>query len=261
MKTSKIYILLILWICSFTVQAQNRPYNYDESRFNPYLNRYSISVGIGTCLYDGEFAGLSNFHNQNYYFNPGIGVGLSYRFFERISLRAEINFFRLSAKSGFTSPIHIREFTSLNFDYYINGVIDLFRQSRIDGQIRKWNPYVFGGIGQVVFFPNHNLEGGPEGASIGIDTTYLNYDYSKTSVIYPIGAGISYYFNKYNRISLEGNYRFTRTDFLDGYKSTGSPNFDKYLTVYLKYVFVIDPEPRKSFNYQKYIGKDRKKKK
>ena len=261
MKTISIYFILILWIFSYTSLAQNKPYNYNESRFNPYLNRFSISIGVGTCLYDGEFAGFSNFFNQNYYLNPGIGTGLSYRFFERISLRAEVNVFRLSAKSGFTLVNQSREFSSINIDYYLNVVIDIFRQSRIDGQFRKWNPYIFGGVGQVAYFPKHNLEGGIEGGDTGIDTTYLNYNYSNFSIIYPVGAGISYYFDKYHRISLEGNYRFTKTDFLDGYKSSGSPNFDKYLTVFVKYTFVIDPEPRKSFSYQKYIDKSRKKKK
>jgi hypothetical protein len=260
MKTSKIYIFLILWICYFTVNAQNRSYNYDESRFNPYLNRCSISLGAGVGFYDGEFSGFSNFHNQNYYLNPGLGAGFNYRLLERVSVRAELNVFRLSSKSGFTTLNQSREFTSINFDYYVNGVIDAFRQSRIDGRIRKWNPYVFGGIGQVIFFPNHNLEGGIEGSNNGIDTTYLDYDYSRISLIFPIGAGISYYFNKYNFISLEANYRFTRTDYLDGYRSTGSPNLDKYMTIYVKYAFVIDSEPRKSFSYQKYIGKGTKRK-
>lgn len=261
MKTSSIYLTILLWFCAITSFAQNKPYNYNESRFNPYLNRFSVSIGVGTAIYDGEFAGMSNFVNQNYYLNPGIGAGLAYRFFERISLRAEINVFRLSSKSGFTQIKHSREFSSINFDYYLNGVIDLFRQSRIDGQFKRWNPYIFGGVGQVVFFPNHNLEGGLEGNEGEIDTTYLNYDYSKVSLIYPIGAGVSYYFNKYNKLSLEGNYRFTKTDFVDGYKSSSSPNNDKYLTVFIKYTFVIDREPRKSFNYEKYSGKSRKKKK
>ena len=258
MKTSNILIFLILWICGFAVHAQNRPYNYDESRFNPYLNRCSISLGIGAGFYDGEFSGFSNFHNQNYYLNPGLGAGFSYRFMERLSARAELNVFRLSSKSGFTTVNQSREFTSINIDYYINAVVNGFRQSRIDGRIRKWNPYVFGGVGQVVFFPNHNLEGGMAGYNNGIDTTYLNYDYSHVSWIFPVGAGISYYFNKYNLISLEANYRFTRTDYLDGYRSSGSPNFDKYMTVYIKYAFIIDSEPRKSFIYQKYTGNGKK---
>lgn len=261
MKTSSMYLTILLWLCTITSFAQNKPYNYNESRFNPYLNRFSVSIGTGIAIYDGEFAGMSNFVNQNYFLNPGIGAGLSYRFFERISLRAELNVFRLSSKSSFTQPIHSREFSSINFDYQINGVIDLFRQSRIDGQFKRWNPYIFGGIGQVVYFPDHNLEGGLEGYESGIDTTYLNYDYSKASLIYPVGFGVSYYFDKYHKLSLEGNYRFTRTDFLDGYKSSGSPNNDKYLTVFIKYTFVIDREPRKSFSYEKYTGKGRKKKK
>ena len=77
MKTSSIYIILILWICSFTSLAQNKPYNYNESRFNPYLNRFSVSIGMGLGAYDGEFGGLSNFFNQNYYLNPGIGQAVS----------------------------------------------------------------------------------------------------------------------------------------------------------------------------------------
>jgi hypothetical protein len=260
MKTSSIIFILILWILGTESIAQNKPYNYNESRFNPYLNRFSISIGTGIGIYSGEFSGMSNFTQQNYFLNPGIGAGLSYRFFERISLRAEINVFRLSSKSGFTTEENAREFSSINIDYYINGVIDIFPQSRIDGQFRKWNPYVFGGVGQIAYFPNHNLEGGLEGSDLGIDTTYLNYDYSNFSLIYPVGAGISYYFNKYNRLSLEANYRFTRTDFLDGYKSSDSPGFDKYMTIQVKYTFVIDREPRKSFSYDKYIGKPGKRK-
>jgi hypothetical protein len=261
MKTSYIIVFLVLCTGCLTVLGQNKPYNYNESRFNPYMNRLSISFGIGTGIYDGEFAGMSNFLNQNYFLNPGGGIGVSYRFFERISLRAEVNIFRLYSKSGFTSPIHIREFKSINVDYYLNGVIDIFRHSRIDGRIRKWNPYLFGGVGQIAFFPSHNLENSMESVEIGIDTTYLNDNYSNFSVIFPVGAGISYYFNKYSSLSLEGNYRFTRTDFLDGYKSSESPNLDKYLTVFLKYTFVIDPEPRKSFSYQKYVENKRKRKK
>lgn len=260
MKTSSICILLILWISTISVQAQNKAYNYSESRFNPYLNRFSVSLGLGTGVYDGEFAGMSNFFNQNFYLNPSLGAGLSYRFHERISARSELNVFRLSSKSGFTTPIHTREFSSVNFDFYVNAVIDVFRKSRVDGRFRKWNPYFFGGAGIVAFFPHHNLEGGQEGAEIGIDTTYLDADYSKISVIFPVGAGLSYYINKYNSLSLEGNYRFTRTDFLDGYKSTSSPHLDKYLTVSLKYTFVIDREPTKSFSYQKYIYKRKSRK-
>jgi len=258
MKTSSIIIILILWICTIDSIAQNKPYNYNESRFNPYLNRFAVSIGTGIGIYDGEFSGMSNFVNQNYFLNPGIGAGLSYRFFERISLRAELNVFRLSSKSSFTSTKHNREFSSVNIDYYINGVIDIFRQSRIDGRFRKWNPYIFGGVGQIAYFPNHNLEGGPEGSEIGIDTTYLDYNYSNFSIVFPVGGGISYYIDKYHRLSLEANYRFTRTDFLDGYKSSDSPHFDKYMTIFFKYTFVIDPEPRKSFSYDKYIGKTRK---
>ena len=259
MKTSKIFLALVLWALASNGFAQNKAYNYNESRFNPYLNRFSVSIGLGTSIYDGEFSGMSNFVNQYYFLNPGIGAGLSYRFFERISLRAEINIFRLSSKASFTQVQHSREFSSINFDYSLHGVIDIFRKSRLDGQFKRWNPYIFGGVGQVVYFPSHNLEGGQEGSEIGIDTTYLNYDYSKVSLIFPVGAGVSYYFNKYKSLSLEGNYRFTKTDFLDGYKSTGSPSNDKYLTLFLKYTFVIDKEPRKSFSYEKYTGRGRKK--
>lgn len=260
MWTSRVCMLLVLILGNYVTKAQNLPYNYNESRFDPYLNRLSISIGTGIGIYDGEFAGMSNFNNQNYFLNPGLGAGVSYRFLERISLRAEVNFFTLSAKSAFTTVNQNREFRSFNIDYYLNAVFDVYRHSRVDGMIRRWNPYFFGGIGQVVYFPSHNLEGGMEGAEMGIDTTYLNYDYSRFSLIFPVGAGISYYFNKYNFLSLEGNYRFTRTDFLDGYKSEGSPHFDKYLTVYIKYTFVIDPEPTKSFSYRKYLGKPRKRK-
>jgi hypothetical protein len=74
MKTSRIYLTILLWLCTIGGFAQNKPYNYNESRFNPYLNRFSVSIGAGIGIYDGEFSGMSNFVNQNYFLNPGIGA-------------------------------------------------------------------------------------------------------------------------------------------------------------------------------------------
>ncbi len=252
MKTRIILCFTMLFLMSIYSFAQDKAYNYNERIFDPYLNRMSYSIGVGFGVYNGE---LSNFFDpalQKYYLNPGGGVGFSYRFFERVSLRGEVNVFKLYSESIGKYEGQSRVFNSINVDYYVNAVIDLFPQRKIDGRFQKWNPYIFGGVGQVIFFPDDNKSGSTNTGEIISDTTAYPVNFSRTSVIYPVGVGVKYFIDKNHYISFEGNYRFTRTDFLDALQDLSHPPLDKYVTIFFKYTVIIDPLPRKSFSYQKY---------
>jgi hypothetical protein len=247
--------LVILLLAGYGLKAQKVSYNYDQSRFNPYVNRISYSIGIGISAYNGELSKFFNPSRQFYYMNPAGGFGVAYRFFDHLSLRGDLNVFTLATES-FKYKEKNRFFSGINIDYYLNAVVDLFPKGKIDGRFYKWDGHIFGGIGQVVFFPNYNET---RDRKTGIIVPSENpQTYSRLSVIYPIGAGAKYYIDKNHYISLEGIYRFTRTDFLDGLKDLSHPQFDKYFSLMFKYTVIIDTSPRKTFEYDRYI-KGRKK--
>jgi len=249
---------ILISFANFNAKSQGKvSYNYDQRRFNPYLNRFSYTFSLGVSAYNGDLSSFFEPNLQNYYLNPAVGFGAAYRINDRLSVRSEVNGFSLYSESVNYADKN-RSFTSFNIDYYLNAVVDLFPKGRIDGRFHKWDGHLFGGVGQVVFFPNSNETGDTKTGIIETDTATLTTEYTRVSVIFPIGAGVKYYIDKNHYISLEGNYRFTRTDFLDALKDLSHPQFDKYFTLFFKYTVIIDTSPRRSFKYEQYI-KTRKK--
>jgi len=232
-------------------------YNYDQRRFNPYLSRLSYTFSLGFSAYQGELSSFLDPDQQRYYLNPALGFGMAYRITDHLSVRGEVNGFSLYSESIKYTETN-RSFTGFNIDYYLNGVIDLFPKGKIDGRFYKWDAHLFGGIGHVVFFPESNVTGNSMTGIIVTDSSTSTYNYARLSVIYPVGIGIKYYLDKHHYLSMEGNYRFTRTDFLDAIKDLSNTPFDKYFTLFFKYTVIIDTSPRKSFEYDKYILKRKK---
>jgi hypothetical protein len=229
-------------------------YNYSGKRYNPYLDRFALSIGAGLSAYNGELSTFFQPKLQNYYLNPGLGFSFAYRVLDNVSFKAETNFFTLSSKSEPVAGDSINEiFWSYNLDYFIAGVVDFIPQKRIDAMFSRWNGALSAGIGQVVFSPRDNVAGGKKfGQIISSGATSSQYEYAKLSVIYTLGAAVKYFINKNNYLSLEGTYRFTRTDFLDALKDTSHTPFDRYVTLQFRYTIIFDSTPNGIINYEKY---------
>jgi hypothetical protein len=246
-------ITLCISLGTLSVYAQGKvSYNYDQRRFNPYVSRLSYTISAGFSAYSGELSGFFDPDLQNYYLNPGIGFGMAYRFTDHISVRGELNGFSIHSESVKYEE-NSRSFTGFNLDYYLNGVIDLFPKGKIDGRFYKWDIHIFGGVGQVAFFPNIDETDNTRTGIIVTDSSASIHEFSRLSIIYPVGIGIKYYLDKHHYLSLEGNYRFTRTDFLDAIQDLSHAPFDKYFSLFFKYTVIIDTSPRKSFKYDKFI--------
>lgn len=254
----KFIITLCISLGVFHVYGQGKvSYNYDQKRFNPYLSRLSYSFSLGFSAYNGELSGFFDPDQQNYYINPGLGYGMAYRINDHLSVRVELNGFSLNSKSINYGEKN-RSFSGFNIDYYLNGAINLFPKGKIDGRFYKWDPFIFGGVGQVVFLPKSNVTNDVKTGIIVTDSSTSTHEHASVSVIFPVGAGVKYYLDKNHYFSIEGNYRFTRTDFLDAIKDLSHTPFDQYFTLFFKYTVIIDTSPRKSFDYDNYL-KNRKK--
>jgi outer membrane protein W len=245
---------------SLQVLGQYNGYNYTGGEFNPYLGRVSYSIGAGLSAYQGEISSFQTPRLQNFFLNPSMNLGLAYRIMDHFSVKGDLHAFTLSATSETENNSQAaRTFSSFNFDYSLLGAIDLFGARRIDGRFYHWNIQPFGGIGQVMFFPNNNIPGGSDTGEIIRDSTAIQTSFKRHSLIFPVGIDFQYYIDKNHCLSLSGNYRFTQTDFLDAVKDLSHTNYDAYFTLQFKYTVIIDPTPGKSLRYEAYINKKKRK--
>src|SRR5690606_39520127 len=74
-----------------------------------------------------------------------------------------------------------------------------------------WNPYVFFGLGMSTNSPQAELNG------TWVDLRPLqleNNPYNDKIIVFPMGLGFKYKLNVYMDLKVEGNYRFTLTDYM-----------------------------------------------
>ena len=255
MESKLIKILLLLLLISILAgnSYSQDSYSYQGKRYNPYLDRFSLGIGTGLSAYNGELSTFFKPKLQRYYLNPNLGIDFAWRFNDYISIKAETNIFLLYSEAIPRYQKDNRIFRSFNFDYFASAVIDILPQKKIDGRFSKWNGSIEGGIGQVYFFPQDNKSGGNKtGEILGSDGLSTNVKFTASSLIYPVGGSVKYYIDKNQYISLNGIYRFTKTDFLDAFKDVNHAAFDKYFTLQFKYTIIFDSNPSGIFNYNKY---------
>ena len=230
----RLFVLLLIFQLYMPLFGQTS-YTYNGKKYNPYLSRISLGFGGGLSAYQGELSG---------FLNPNLGADLSYRFNDYLSFMGEANIFLLSSDSKpLYSKIENRIFWSFNFDYFAAAAVDIIPQRRIDGRFSKWNWALFGGIGQVNFYPKSNSKGGnltKEIINNPNDTVPTTGNYASLSVIYPVGAIAKYYIDKNQFISIQATYRFTKTFFLDALRDLSAGGFDRYITLQFKYTIIFD---------------------
>ncbi|MFC2125473.1 hypothetical protein ACFLU5_11745 [Bacteroidota bacterium] len=254
--------------------AQNWSYSYNGKQYGAYVKRWTMGIGLGFTAYNGELSNFLQAKLQNYYLNPNFDFNLHYRFTDRLSVRGEMTAFTLYSESETDSTICSYEdfsFRSLNFEYYLAAVIDLFPKGRIDGLLHRWDAHLFLGIGHVLFIPR-DVAGGSTLTGTQIDPTSCErssgIDYSKLSAVFPMGLGVKRYVHKDSYFSFEIGYRgdeigkligIEQSDFLDALKETGDNErkLDEYLMLNIKVNWVIGKDKNRTFNYNKYKSQKR----
>lgn len=247
-------IFFLVVIFSYPASSQYKGYHYTGEKFNPYLGRFSYALGGGISAYSGEMSGFFQPKRQNFYFNPSFHFGFGYRVIDHFIVKAELNAFRLYAEIESENDTQSdRIFKSFNFDYSLLGALDLFAARRIDGRFYHWNIQAYGGVGQVLFFPDDNNPGGTNTGVIIQDSTSSRTTFKRASIIFPVGMSFQYFIDKNHSLSIDGIYRFTRTDFMDALQDLSHPDDDAYFTLLVKFTVIIDPAPGKNMRYDKYI--------
>jgi hypothetical protein len=171
-----------------------------------------LTVGTGTSTYFGELANKGDYLNAQ----PSINVGLQYYLTDRISIRTEMNYFRLSGSDAKADDINRKvrnlSFFSNNFEYNVVGQVNLYTNGDRYYRRPTWNIYGFGGIGLLYFNPKTTYQG----QTYALEPLHTEgVSYSRVTPVIPFGLGFRFKVTPQINIAVEGGWRKTFTDYLD----------------------------------------------
>ena len=168
--------------------------------------------GLGTSTYYGDLANSSSYVQTD----PNINVGLQYYITNRISARAELNWFTLAGDdkdaNGGGRNIRNLSFQSSNFELSAVAIVNLFKNGDRYYRRPNFNVYGFGGIGLLYFNPKATYKG------ISYSLQPLKTEgvaYSLVTPVIPFGIGVRFKVTPQFNVSIEAGFRKTFTDYLD----------------------------------------------
>lgn len=178
-------------------------------------------VGVGSANYYGELTAPDTFFGTVKY---GLNVGLEHFLTNRISTRAEVNWFQISgndADAPESRRIRNLNFTSNNVEASIQGTFNLLPNGRRFYQRQMINFYGFVGIGLLYMNPKTEYNGSLV-ALQPLQTEGVKY--SKFQPVIPFGGGMKLKVGPFFNIAFEGGLRKTFTDYMDDVSSKTYPD-------------------------------------
>ncbi|MFM9840754.1 MAG: DUF6089 family protein [Cyclobacteriaceae bacterium] len=203
---NKIYCIVIsLLLLSFLAEAQSF---YATKRERSLI----LTGGLGTSTYLGDLANRTVIPNVD----PNINIGLQYYFTNRISARAEVNWFTLAGDdkeaTGGGRNVRNLSFQSSCFELSAVGMVNLFAHGDRYYRRPNYNVYGFAGIGLMYFNPKATYKG----TSYALQSLQTEgVAYSLVTPTIPFGLGFRLKVTPQFNISLEAGFRKTFTDYLD----------------------------------------------
>lgn len=193
--------------------------------------KYEIGVNVGTLVYQGD---LSKSDKGDYKsLKPGLRVWLNKTVDPYFALRANLTVGRIGAdESQYSSPSWKQargfKFSSSIIELSSTMVFNPMGENSSD-HFHRLSPYVFAGAGLTLLnikrdWSNLNKtvfdEKSGAQLGLGIDTVH---SLPKVIPVLPIGVGLSFAISSQVSLNAEATYRFTATDYLDGFKYAANP--------------------------------------
>lgn len=217
------FILVPFYVCT--------PAIYSQTNNNP---KFQFGVGAGTFIYQGDLtpSALGSYRTMK----PVISLFASKFLTPSFSARANLAFGGLRGDDAKYSNPAYRQQRNFNFR---SPVAEL-------SAIGEWNvlgrnyisrglaPYVFAGVGYSFLrirrdWSNLNTEYFSAESELMTGLTEdAQRSLPKGLLVMPVGIGARYYLSDKIGISAETSYRFTSTDYLDGFSRSANPSKRDY---------------------------------
>ena len=211
------------------------------------LSKWQVGVNGGIFVYQGDLTPetLGSYKTLQ----PAAGFYISRILNPSFILRTNLAFGKLlGVESRYETPAY-RKQRNLRFSTPVTEISELLVWNMFGNNSNeignRFSPYLFGGVGvsflninrssnlNKVFFVNE-----PQ-VEIGLAAD-LNKTPPKTVLVIPFGAGIEYYLFPNLSVTAETNFRYTFTDYLDGFSYAANPKTNDFYqshTIGLVYKF------------------------
>ncbi len=195
-------------------------------------SKYEIGVNLGTLVYQGDLA--SGAAGDFKLLKPALGIYVGKTLDKYFALRANFLLGKLAADdSKYSSPAW-KQMRNFNFNTSVAELSSTLVFNPLgensNDNLHRLSPYVYAGAG-VSFIKVRrdwsNLNRPAFDAKSEV-TTGLPVDSAhslpRVIPVLPVGAGLRFAVNSQLSLNAEATYRFTATDYLDGFKYAANPN-------------------------------------
>ena len=190
---------------------------YSQSYYNNrYMQKFVVQIGSGTTSYFGDVV-----DDYVLTFNGNFTAGMIWRFHNRVALDANLMWFRMAAedaKSEDGKALRGLSFFSNNYELSAVVQVTLFPEQARFYLRRRFNPYLFGGVGFLYYNPKAEYQGETY-ALRPLQTEGPDNTYSGMTATFPMGIGVKIKVNAFFNVVVEGRFTYTLTDYLDDVSS------------------------------------------
>ena len=212
-------------LCTLSTLAQN-------------ASMYQFGAGLGAYVYQGDLTPHRTGSWET--LKPGLHLNVSRMLTNAFSARFQFSYARIKGDDAVYNHPEYRQQRNLTFttpvtEFAVAGVWNMLHSNLDTRYSPKFTPYLTAGAGLSIVRINRDasrFNATYFGAETAV-TDGLNTDLARSTPrvmpVIPLGAGVQYQLNDSWALSLETNYRFTFTDYLDGFSKVASPKYkDSY---------------------------------
>lgn len=202
------------------------------------VSKYEFGINAGLTIYQGDLtpSALGSFKTKQLYLS-GFASRILNPFF---SLRTNLAYGRLKGDDAKYSHPDYRQQRNFNFRSPLLEISELLVWNPLGKNYddKGLSPYLFGGIGYSFLhikrdWSNMNTEvfnaesGVPAGLAID-----AQHKLPRGLLVFPAGVGVRYPISSKLSVSGEAGYRFTNTDYLDGFSQSANPTKKDHYSIY-----------------------------
>lgn len=203
--------LFILFI--FVLSLESYSQSFYRYRFDA---PWSVSASVGPTQYFGELYSLWKY-NEGIQPDWNANIAIRRTVGTYIRLRGDFTYYQISGQDPPADPRSLRQPRNLHFrarNWEAAGIAEFhLKPVKVYNITRSFfNLYGFAGVGVSTNNPKAELNG------TWVDLRPLqleNNPYEKHIIVFPTGIGMKYKLNVYTDLTIEMNYRWTLTDYMD----------------------------------------------
>ncbi|MEY4906272.1 MAG: hypothetical protein RLZZ292_4087 [Bacteroidota bacterium] len=184
--------------------------------------RFSAGLFLGGANYQGDLVAKEVALKET---NLAFGVFAQYSVTNKLSLRGNVFNGSIGGTDlGTRNAARGLSFSTNIFEGSMVANWDILGKARFDSKgtfTRAYTPYIFAGVGMVLFKPTVT--------GLSQNSPDSKAEYGSFQLTLPFGMGIKYDLTKQITLSVEGSTHLPFTDYLDGVSEEGNPgNHDWY---------------------------------